>query len=244
LTSAWRAELLKIATVKGQWIGAILAAAAMPLTSLLVAATGRLGTGVTTTTGAATGSVVGLVAFGVWGGAVSASEYSSGSIVVSLSTVPRRRVLYASKIAAAATVAGVGSLISAAIALLGVLAVTPSGHHALGNPTDLIGVVLVTITVTVAGAAVGILTRSPSASIAIVVVAVLLPNAAGGLLGRIQPWVVGASPGTVIAQIVGGAQLPASQTYPAGAWAAAATLVLIGAAVAVAGAITLIRRDG
>jgi hypothetical protein len=79
---------------------------------------------------------------------------------------------------------------------------------------------------------------------AIIVVAVLLPNAAGGLLGRIQPWVVGASPGTVITQLVGGAQLPTSQIYPAGAWAAAATMVVVAVLVAAAGAIALMRRDG
>jgi ABC-2 type transport system permease protein len=244
LTSAWRAELLKIATVKGQWVGATLAIAAMPLTSLLVVATGRLGAGDTATVGAATGSIVGLLAFGVWGATVGASEYASGSIVVSLSTVPRRSVLYAAKLAATATIAGLGALISAATSLLGVLAVTPSGHHPLGNSADLIGVVLVITTVAAAGTAVGIISRSPSASIAVVVAAILIPNAAGGLLGRIQPWVVGASPGTVIAQIVDSAQLPANQTYPGGAWAAAATLVLVGTAVAVGGAIALIRRDG
>jgi hypothetical protein len=89
-------------------------------------------------------------------------------------------------------------------AVLGVLAVTP-GHHPLGKVAGLISVVLVMITVTVGGAAVGIMTRSPSRSITIVAAAVPIPDAAGGLLGRIQPWVVGACPGTVVSQIVGGA---------------------------------------
>ena len=241
---AWRAELLKIATVRGLWIGAIFATAAMPLTSLLVAATGRLDAADTLTTGAATGSVVGLLAYGVWGAAFAAGEYARGTIVVSLATVPRRPVLFAAKIGAVAAVAGVGSLLCATTALLGVLAVTPSDQHTLGNPGVLAGVVLVLVTVTVVGAAVGIITRSPSAAIAIVAVAVLLPNVAGGLLGRFQPWVVGASPGTVISQIVGGTQLPTTQTFPAGTWAAAASMVLVAAAVGAAAAIALIRRDG
>jgi ABC-type transport system involved in multi-copper enzyme maturation permease subunit len=213
-------------------------------TSLLVAATGRLGAGDTVTSGAATGAVVGLLAFGVWGAAFATGEYTTGTIVVSLATVPRRPVLYAAKLGAVTTVAGVGALLCATTALLGVLAVTPPGQHTFGNPAVLVSVVLVIITVTVVGAAVGIITRSPSASIVIVALAVLLPNLAGGLLGRIQPWVVGASPGTVIAQIVGGAKLSTNQTYPAGAWAGAATLVLFAAAVAAAGAIALMRRDG
>jgi ABC-2 type transport system permease protein len=242
--SAWRAELLKITTVRGQWIGAILASLAMPLTSLLVTATGRLGAGNTVSNGAATGSVIGLLAFGTWGAVLAASEYSSGTIVVSLTTVPRRQVLYTAKLAGAATVAGAGGIISATIALLGVLAVIPPGHHPLGNPARLVSVVLVMITVTVVGAAIGMITRSPSAAIAIVVAAVLLPDAAGGLLGRVQPWIVGASPGALITQIVGGSQLAESQTYPAGAWAAAATLLLVTVVVAGVGAISLICRDG
>jgi len=244
LRLAWHAELLKIATVRGLWIGAIFATAAMPLTSLLVAATGRLDAADTLTTGAATGSVVGLLAYGVWGAAFAAGEYARGTIVVSLATVPRRGVLYAAKIGAVAAVAGVGALVCATTALLGVLAVTPPGQHSLGDPAVLVSVVLVVVSVTAVGAAVGIITRSPSASVAIVAAAVLLPNVAGGLLGRFQPWVVGASPGTVITQIVGGAQLATNQTYPAGPWAAAATMVLVAAAVAAAGAIALIRRDG
>jgi ABC-2 type transport system permease protein len=242
--SAWRAELLKITTVRGQWIGAILASLVMPLTSLLVTATGRLGAGNTVSNGAATGSVIGLLAFGTWGAVLAASEYSSGTIVVSLTTVPRRQVLYTAKLAGAATVAGAGGIISATIALLGVLAVIPPGHHPLGNPARLVSVVLVMITVTVVGAAIGMITRSPSAAIAIVVAAVLLPDAAGGLLGRVQPWIVGASPGALITQIVGGSQLAESQTYPAGAWAAAATLLLVTVVVAGVGAISLICRDG
>jgi ABC-2 type transport system permease protein len=216
----------------------------MPLTSFVVAATGRLGAGDTVTSGAATGSVVGLLAFGVWGAAFAASEYANGTIIVSLSTVPRRRVLYGAKLAAAATVAGAGALLSAITALLCVLAVIPPHQHGLGDPAGLFSVVLAMITVTVAGAAVGIITRSPSASMAIMVAAVLLPDAAGGLLGRIQPWVVGASPGTVVTEIVGRAQLPTNQIYPAGAWAAAATMVAVAVVVAGAGAFALIRRDG
>lgn len=231
-------------TVRGQWIGVILATAALPLTSLLVAATGRLGSADTATSGATTGSVVGLLAFGAWGAVLAAGEYSNGTIVVSLATVPRRPVFYASKLAATATVAGAGAILSAALALLCVVAVAPPGHHALGNPADLLGVVLVMTTVTVAGSVVGIITRSPSASIVIAVAGVLLPDAAGGLLGRIQPWVVGASPGTVITEIVGSAQLSTSQTYPAGVWAAAATMVLVAAALVAVGAIALMRRDG
>jgi ABC-2 type transport system permease protein len=241
--SAWRAELMKIATVRGLWLSAILAAVAIPGTSLLVVATGGLGSGDSVTSGAATGSLIGLLAFGVWGATLAAGEYAQKTMTVSLVTVPRRATLYVAKLAAVAGVAGVGALVAGAVALLTVLAITP-GHHALGNPATLVGVVLAVVAVAVCGVAVGMLTRSPAASIGIVVVALLLPKAAGGLLGGLQSWVVGASPGTVVTQIVGGAQLPTVQAYPGGAWAAAGTMVLVTAAVGVAGFLSFSHRDG
>ena len=244
MRSAWKAELLKIATVRGQWVAAVLATLALPLTSLLVTATGGLGPRDTATSGAATGSVVALLAFGAWGATLAAGEYAKQTMIVSLATVPRRSRLYSAKVAALATVAAAGGLLSAVTALLIVRAVSAPGAHALGRPAALGGVVLAIVAVTAIGAAVGILTRSPSASTAIVVAIVLLPKAAAGLLGGLQAWVVGASPGTVITQMVGGAQLAPGQTYPAGTVAAVATLLLVTAAVTTAGALALVRRDG
>ena len=244
MRSAWRAELLKLTTVRGLWLSIVLAAVAIPATSLLVVSTGGLGARDTVTSGAAAGSLVGLLAYGAWGATFAAGEYAQHTMVVSLATVPRRRVLYTAKLAATATAAGAGAVVAAVVALLTVFAVTPRGDHAFGNPAALVGVVLAVAAVAVCGAAVGMLTRSPSGSIAIVVLALLLPKAAGGLLGGLQRWVVGASPGTVITQIVGGAQLPNDQAYPGGAWAAAATMVVAAAAVGVAGFVSFSRRDG
>ena len=244
MRSAWRAELLKITTVRGLWLSAVLAAVAIPTTSLLVVSTGGLGARDTATSGAATGSLIGLLAYGAWGATFAAGEYAQRTMVVSLATVPRRAVLYAAKLAATATAAAAGAVVASGVALLTVLAVTPRGEHELGNPAALIGVVLAVVAVAVCGTAVGMLTRSPSGSIAIVVVALLAPKAASGLLGGLQRWVVGASPDTVITQIVGGAQLPAEQAFPHGAWAAAATMVLVGAAVSVAGFVSFLWRDG
>ena len=244
MSRAWRAELVKIATVRGQWVGPALASVALPLTSLLVAATGGLGAHDTATSGAASGSVVALVGFGTWAAALTAGEYSRQTMVVSLATVPRRTQLYAAKLTALGAVAATGTLVSLVIALVTVRAVSTTAARRLGDPVALLSVVLVVAVVVVLGGAVGILTRSPSASMAIVLAAVLGPAAAGGLLGGLQRWVVGASPGTVITQIVGGAQLAADHTYPAGPWLAAISLLLAAAVVAVAGGLVLVRRDG
>ena len=72
----------------------------------------------------------------------------------------------------------------------------------------------------------------------------LLPKAAAGLLGGLEPWVVGASPGTVVTQVVGGAQLANDQTYPPGDLAAVLTMLAVAAAAALVGAVALNRRDG
>jgi hypothetical protein len=241
---AWRAELLKVATVRGQWLGAVIATLALPAVSLLVAATGGLGAGDTVTSGAATGSVAGLLAFGIWAATVAAGEYAQQTMIVSLTTVPRRSVLYGAKLAAIGCVAAVGGLVSVVTGWLVVWAVLPAGVHHTGNPVTLASVVVAIIAVAVLGMAVGLMSKSPAASASIVVVAVLFPKAAGGLLGGLQRWVVGASPGTVITQAVGGTQLPHDQMFPGGAAAATVTMLLVATVVALGGALTLLRRDG
>ncbi|MCW2784779.1 MAG: family transporter protein [Marmoricola sp.] len=242
--SAWEAELVKILTVRGLRVGAALAAIAIPLASLLVASTGGLGSADTITSGAASGSVLGLLAFGAWAAADSASEYVHETITVSLSTVPRRPVLFGAKIAAVATVSGVGALLAAVLSLLLVQLATPSGTHQVGSPATLLSIVLAAVAVAVVGASVGMLVRTSTASIAIVAAAVLLPKAAAGLLGGLQPWVVGASPGTVITQSVRGAQLASDQTYPGGTVLAALSMLLVAGIVVVGSGYAFARRDG
>ncbi|HEY1829646.1 MAG TPA: ABC transporter permease [Acidimicrobiales bacterium] len=244
MIAAWRAEFQKMATVKGQWISAILCAMAIPVFSFLVVATGGLGPGETSTTGAVTGSIAGLLAFGVWAAAITAGEYAQGTMVTSLSTVPRRSRLFAAKLSAIAAAATVGALVSVIVAFLVTLGVRAHGSYGLGNPALMVGVLIAVIAVAVIGTTVGLLTRSPTASIVIVVAALLLPKLAANLLGGLQPWVVGASPSQVISEVAGGLRLPDNQTFPAGPWLAALTMVLVAVAVAVAGALAFARRDG
>jgi ABC-2 type transport system permease protein len=244
MTSAFHAEVLKITTVRGLWLGAVLATVAVPLFSLLVVGTGGLGVDDTVTSGAATGTIVGLLAFGAWAASLAAGEYAHHTISVSLATVPRRNVLYGAKLAATSATAGAGALVSGIAAVLIVRLAAAPGEHELGRPAALLGLVAAVVAVAVLGAAVGIVTRSTTASITIVAVAVLLPKAAGGLLGGLEPWVVGASPGTVVTQLVGGAQLASDQTYPPGDLAAVATMLAVAAVVAVVGAVAFQRRDG
>ncbi|MFL6172708.1 MAG: hypothetical protein ACJ716_07415 [Marmoricola sp.] len=236
-------ELVKVRTVRSLVFGAVLATLAVPLTSLLVVTTGGLGERDTLTSGAATGTVAGLLAFGAWGAALAASEYVHRTITVSLGAVPHRMTLLGSKLAAAVLVASVGATASVLLSLVLVRSAAPP-HHRLGDPWSLAGVVLAVAAVTVVGAAVGVIARSSTASIAVVAAAVLLPQAAAGLLGGLQPWVVGASPGAVVTQLVHGAQLTEDQTYPGGTALAVLSMLAFAAAVAVAGAFEFERRDG
>ncbi|MBO9520168.1 MAG: hypothetical protein J7518_01420 [Nocardioidaceae bacterium] len=243
IRAALTAELVKIATVRGFRVGTVAATLALPLTSLLVVSGGGLGARDTVTSGAASGSMVLLAGFGAWAAAVASSEYTQRTLIVSLATVPRRPLLYGAKIAATATVAGAGALVGAALSFALVAAVTPPGHRT-GDPVALAGTALTAVAVAAVGAAVGVLTRSATASTAIVLAALLLPKAAAGLLGSLQPWVVGASPGTVVTQVVHGAQLSTDQSFPAGTTIAAVTMVVTAAIVVCLGGLTFARRDG
>lgn len=240
---AFLAELLKIRTLPGLRVGAGAAVVALPLFSLLVVTTGGLGGADTLTSGAATGTLVGLLGFGAWAASVAAGEYAQHTISVSLATVPRRGVLYGAKIAAAAAVVGAGALVAALASYVLVAAVSPPGHDR-GDVLALAGVALAAVAVAAVGVAVGFLVRSSTAAIAVIAALVLLPKTAAGLLGDLQPYVVGASPGTVVTQLVQGAQLGSDQTFPGGTAAAVLTMLAFAAAVVALGGVVLARRDG
>lgn len=242
--AAWTAELVKILTVRGLRVGAALSVAAIPLFSLLVTSTDGLGAEDTVTSAAATGSVIGLLAFGAWAASFAGGEYVHQTMTVSLATVPHRPLLYGAKVAAVATVAAAGGLLSALLSLFLVHRAVPSGTHETGNPAALAGIVLAVVVVAVVGAAVGLLVRTSTAAIAIVAAAVLVPKAAAGLLGGLQAWVVGSSPGTVITQLVQGGQLAEDQTFPGGTALAAVAMVGVAAVVVLGSGIAFARRDG
>jgi len=242
--TAFRSEVAKVATVPGLVVGAVVATAALPVITLLVVVTGGIGADDTLTSAAATGAVAGLLGFGAWGSLVASGEYALHTVPLSLTLVPRREVLYAAKATAVATIAAGGAAVAALASFLVVLAVKPPGEHELGHPLALLAYVLAAVAVAVGGVAIGILTRSPTAAVTTVAAAVLLPKAAAGLLGELQPWVVGASPGTVVTQAVGGAQLAEVQVFPLGtAVAIMAMLLVAGGATAIA-AVAFARRDG
>lgn len=175
---------------------------------------------------------------------LAAGEHVHGTMAVTLAAVPRRGRLLAAKLAATGALAASGALVSSVLALLVVRAVSPAGSHRWGNPLALLGVVATVVAVAAVGTAAGLVAQSSTASVAVLAAAVLLPQAAAGLLGSLQPWVVGASPSTVVTQVVGGGQLSPDQAFPWGTLAAVLAMLLVAALVAATAGVVLARRDG
>lgn len=240
---AFHAELIRLTTVRGLWLGALLATLALPLLSLLVASTGGTGTGDTITSVAATGTIVGLLGFGSWAAAYAASDHAHGSIAVSLALVPRRRTLVAARMGVVAAIAGVAGLVGALVSVVVVAAASPARGHHLGHPAALLAIAPTYAVVAAVGAGVGLALGDSTPAIVVVAVALLAPKPAGQLLGGLQRWVVGASPSTVVTQFVGGAQLPSDQRFPGGEWAALAAMAVAAIAVVTVTGAAFLRRD-
>ena len=72
----------------------------------------------------------------------------------------------------------------------------------------------------------------------------LIPQAAAGLWGGLERWVIGASPGLVITEVVNRAQLPVEQTFPPGPSAAVVAMVALTAIVVATAVAVVQQRDG
>ena len=234
--SAIAAEALKVRTVPGLVAGAIVATLLHPLASLLVATSGGVADAETLTAASGTGALAGLLVWGVWAAAAVAGEHQHGTVGPSLLAVGGRGRLLGAQAVTLAAIAAVGALVGAVLALGLVRAALPGGVHDLGPFWRLAAVPLVAAAVAAAGVAVGALVRSVGSAAAVVLAVLLVPRAAAGLLGPLQPWVVGSSPGTVVARSLGLAGATADQRFPGGAGAGLAALLAASlVVVAVAG---------
>lgn len=242
--SAFAAEALKVRTVPGLVAGALAATLLHPLASLLVATSGGVADAETLTAASGTGALAGLLVWGVWAAAAVAGEHQHGTVGPSLLAVGGRGRLLGAQAMTLAAIAAAGSLIGALLALGLVRAALPGGVHDLGPAWRILAMPLVAAAVTVGGVAIGALARSVGSAAAVVLAVLLVPRAAAGLLGPLQAWVVGASPGTVVARALGLDGGGPDQRFPGGASASVAALVLLAVAVlAVATAVDR-RRSG
>lgn len=234
--SAVAAEALKVRTVPGLTAGAIAATLLHPLASLLVATSGGVADAETLTAASGMGVLAGLLVWGAWAAAAVAGEHQHGTIGPSLLAVGGRRRLLGAQAVTLAAIAAAGSLIGALLALGLVRAALPGGVHDAGPVWRILAVPLVAAAVAVGGVAIGALVRSIGSAAAVVLAVLLVPRAAAGLLGPLQPWVVGSSPGTVVARVLGLAGSSADQRFPGGAGGGLVALLAVSVlVVAVAG---------
>ena len=95
MRNAFRAELLKISTLPGLRVGAVAAVVALPLFSLLVVTSGGLGTDDTLTSGAATGTLVGLLGYSFLESSAKAKMANAATNLAALVVfVPQGAVLW------------------------------------------------------------------------------------------------------------------------------------------------------
>lgn len=223
--AAVRAELLKVRTVPGAVLGAAAAAVAHPLASLAVVGSGGVDDAADLVAISATGAVAGLLAWGVWAAVLAAGEHEHGTFAPGAVAVGGVVRLLVAKAVVIGGLAFLGSGLGALLALGLVRAALPPGSHDLGPVPALLVVPAVAAALALIAAIAGLLLRGSGPAVTLVAAVVLVPRAAGGLLGPLEPWIVGASPGAVVSRLVGQRAPEASQAFPAGGLAALGVLL-------------------
>ncbi|MDL9947645.1 hypothetical protein QSJ19_19075 [Gordonia sp. ABSL11-1] len=232
MRAAIRAEVLKIATVRGLWITWIVATVSIPVIVLAIVGGRGLAAGGSVVSGAVSGFLLPLLLFGVWAAAVGADEFARETIIVSIALEPRRIRLFVAKSATVALAAVVGVAIGLAVSVPAVIMILPPGATPVGPWYALVWPPLVAAAVSVTGVAVGVAARSTLTAVGIVVIALLFPGAAGGLLGAAQPWIAGADPSVVVARLVHSGTIGAAETFPAPV--GLALVIVVGVSVVIA----------
>lgn len=230
-------EWIKFASLRsGWWTLAMLAALPVGV-AVLVAATGSLAPEDTVLSGALGNAVVGLVPAGILGALMVASEYSGGTIRLTLAAVPLRwPVVVAKAVLAAALVLPV-ALASHAVGLALAVAALPA--HRPGEPVPaLLGVALVYAFVAVLGVALGAAIRSPAGAVTAVTGILLAPAFLAPLLTRV-PWLAAVTPFGAAQRVL----LPVPPPEGPDGWAGV-TVVALGCLASLAAAAgLLLRRD-
>lgn len=232
--AALRAELLKVRTVPGAVLGAAAAAVAHPLASLAVVGSGGVDDAADLVAISATGALAGLLAWGVWAAVLAAGEHEHGTLAPGAVAVGGLARLLAAKAVVLGGLALVGSGLGALLSLGLVRAALPPGSHDLGPVAALLVVPVVAAALALVATVAGLRLRGAGPAVTLVAALVLVPRAAGGLLGPLEPWIVGGSPGAVVSRLVGQRAPEASQAFPAGGPAALAALVALAAGAVVA----------
>lgn len=243
LGGAIASEWVKLRTVRSTVALIVGMGAALPLFSVLVAATGSLMPD-DTVLGASLlgGAALAQVLAAVLGALTVTNEFRTGMIRTTLTACPRRLMVLASKsiVVAAVTFA---VILPSSLAAHGIgLAMLDSSQHAAGEVFPaVLGVALAISSVSVLGVALGTLIRSSAGATAAVIGVVILPGLLAPLLGDAQRWVGGASLGGVLQKMVQSSDATPETVGSLGAWP---SLVVVAAytLVFVLGAVWVLRR--
>ncbi|HSZ42846.1 MAG TPA: ABC transporter permease subunit [Trebonia sp.] len=242
-TEVAAAEWIKLRTLRSTtWVAGLGLAASVALGA--VAGLNTKTAGGDPTSNVLAGVILGQVVAGVLGALVMTSEYSSGSIRVTLSAVPRRGLVLLAK-AAVLGLAGlvVGEITTFASFLLGMAAMRPSvPHPSLSDPAVLRAVVLTgayLALTALTGLGIGaILRHSPAAVATVAGVLFVLPLVAGATRA------IGAA--RFLPELIVGNSLAAVKQVQGFTWSPWLELAIVAAypvLLLTAGCWLLIRRD-
>lgn len=169
--------------------------------------------------GSLTLSVVSLMIAGVVGALSVCGEYASGTIVTTLTAVPRRgRVLAAKAVLVTGLLYATGIVSCAAAYLVGD-AILEDGEYAQGDALPaLFGVAALFALVGLLGLAVGTLLKHSAGAVVTVVAVLLLPSLFGPLLGDLQRWIAGATPTAALEKLTQTSDASPEAVGSLGAW--------------------------
>jgi ABC-type transport system involved in multi-copper enzyme maturation permease subunit len=229
-------EWAKLATIRStRWT---LAAAGLvtPVLAVFVGLTGSLQPDDTELGGSLTGVVLAQLLVGVFGILVVSTEYTTGTIRLTLTACPRRRAVLAAKALVVVALTLPVGLAGATVAYVVGRALLPPGTHPPGDPWPaLAGVALCLAATALVGLALGTAVRRTAGAVGALVALTLLPPLVGPLFGSLQRWVVGATPTATLQKLTQTSDASPDAVGSLGAWpslAAYGGLALVALAVA------------
>lgn len=236
-------ELIKAQSARTLWLLPVAAVLFGPVTALFVGLTGSLEPADTVLGGALTGLALSLVITAVWGALLVTTEYSSGTIRLSIAATPQRRTVLLAKAAVAATTATVtGVLATTSAYLAGRATINPAGREAGTLFPDVLGIYACFPAVALLGVAAGFVLRSSVGAAGMVAAHVALPQlSAAESFGDLHKWTTLVAPTAVVAKLSGSSEAAPELMGSLGGWPRLA-LVLAGTAGALLAARRILDR--
>lgn len=238
-------EWVKFRSVRSTVVLAAVLGLALPLFAALVAGTGSLQPD-DTILGASVlgGAALAQVLAAALGAVLVTSELRTGLVRTTLVACPRRLVVVGAKATVAAGVVAAVVAPSAVAAYLVGLSMLDRSAHATGSPFPaLVGVVLAVASIAVLGVGLGTLVRSSAGAVAAVIGVVVVPGLIAPLFGPAQRWIGGASLTGVLQKLTQSSDATHEAVGSLGAWPSLLVVLAYTAAVGLAAAWVLRRRD-